>query len=329
MIALLRWFRHMLLWRGHSPVNIRIPRFSWRSGISPLDRISRPVTLLLPVRSMFAFAWGVAISRNFELIPSFVVWALGWFMVVSATVGRDHPNPWNRPRTFGELLHVLVFGRTPRRPPIVSNQNQAEIQNYQEEEQRKKEVYERILDNLRKEEERLLGTDVFDDADVAGGDLDLDIAAKAAAALAQMTLLSPFSSTLLPLQMRLHEVCVNFRKAKSVFLWRDSYISFWIVIACGAGSLILAFVPWAFILKWTFTVSVWVFLGPWMKLVDIFFIRPRQTEEQGQEDLTKKFKNKYKRMLGLSIQNKLKREADIKERDIRRYMFGKVRLCLA
>ena len=49
------------------------------------------------------------------------------------------------------------------------------------------------------------------------------------------------------------------------------------LIFFGAGFVAL-FVPWRFLLQWASRLIVWVFLGPWMRLFDLFF--HEETERQ-------------------------------------------------
>jgi hypothetical protein len=42
------------------------------------------------------------------------------------------------------------------------------------------------------------------------------------------------------------------------------------LIFFGAGFVALL-IPWRFLLHWAFRLIIWIFLGPWMRLFDIFF----------------------------------------------------------
>jgi hypothetical protein len=76
----------------------------------------------------------------------------------------------------------------------------------------------------------------------------------------------------LQIQQNLALVCRAARHAKYILFWEECYISFWIVsvsLLLGAAFL---FVPWYFILQWTARVLSWTLLGPWMKLVDVYYV---------------------------------------------------------
>jgi hypothetical protein len=86
-------------------------------------------------------------------------------------------------------------------------------------------------------------------------------------------------------------------------------------------------IPWAFLISWSFKILVWTFLGPWMKIVDICYMRRRQnlTKEEKMEDLAEDFQERYSALLGESEKARVKKETALKKKDIKRYMFGQVR----
>ena len=58
-------------------------------------------------------------------------------------------------------------------------------------------------------------------------------------------------------------------------------MAFWLTLGC----LVLAvslLIPWFFLIRWTSRMVVWTALGPWMRVVDIFYYTPMEnmTEEE-------------------------------------------------
>lgn len=58
-------------------------------------------------------------------------------------------------------------------------------------------------------------------------------------------------------------------------------MAFWLNLGC----LVLAvslLIPWFFLIRWTSRIVVWTALGPWMRVVDIFYYTPMEnmTEEE-------------------------------------------------
>ena len=151
LVFFVEFFITLILWRSHVNVPLRIPTYrkaSERTGERFLDRWTREVNLFLPVRSMIAFAWGIAITRNFELIPSCLVFLIGWAMTKSMTTARERPDPWKRPRSFLELLHVLIWNKTPDLPPIEEYENLEAIIDYQTTEEARKEAAEAAMESI-------------------------------------------------------------------------------------------------------------------------------------------------------------------------------------
>ena len=137
--------------------------------------------------------------------------------------------------------------------------------------------------------------------------------------------LAPFKDLLLPLQQVLHGLCIALRVGCSVVVWRDSYVAFWIVTASFAASFCLLWIPWAFLLSWSFKILVWVLLGPWMKLLDIFYFRRIESEEdQMKKDLAQKFHERYTTLVSESLFRKLRNETALKLKDMKMYLFGQV-----
>merc|ERR1711972_40297 len=82
----------------------------------------------------------------------------------------------------------------------------------------------------------------------------------------------PLKGLLFPVQLGLDTVVRYIRYANFIISWEESYIAFWITTACLLSSFVFLFVPWGFIIQWLARIIVWGVFGPWMKLVDIFYV---------------------------------------------------------
>jgi len=78
---------------------------------------------------------------------------------------------------------------------------------------------------------------------------------------------------LLPIQLILRDVLTFLRGAKSIFKWERSQASFFMTILSFTMGVLLLFIPWPFVFHWICRLSVWLFLGPHMKLVDYYYRR--------------------------------------------------------
>jgi hypothetical protein len=109
-------------------------------------------------------------------------------------------------------------------------------------------------------------------------------------------------------------------------MWRDSIAAFWIVTAALTASFLVSWIPWAFLFRWVFKIFVYVVLGPWMKIVDICYVRKKEsmTRAERQAQTEAEFQRRYDLLLGQSYIRRLMNERNEKLRDFNRYMFGKV-----
>jgi hypothetical protein len=300
----------LFLWRGHYPVSFRLP-------------LCKPWTVKLPLHSITAFVWGIVLARDFEMIFSFLCFWVAWILLATMGYSQSNPSPWKQPRSYWELLGVLIFNV--RRPGelIEPNQNIEAIMAYDsnlfERERLRKEAIEHARrdkeDQQRKLDEQ---QETMEKETMAGGE-------KLHIGITQFAL-APFKSVLMPAQTNLYRACVSLRIASSIIMWRDSIAAFWIVTAALIASFVVSWIPWAFLFRWVFKIFVYVVLGPWMKIVDICYVRKKQsmTRAERQAQTEAEFQRRYDLLLGQSYIRRLMNERNEKLRDFNRYMFGKV-----
>jgi len=89
----------------------------------------------------------------------------------------------------------------------------------------------------------------------------------------QIDPLAGYLPILLRMQKRLRGVCDSIRRLYCVLSWEDSLLSFGLTFACLIAGTLLLVLPWEFILYHVCRICVWTFLGPWMKLVDVYIIK--------------------------------------------------------
>jgi len=268
---------------------------------------------------MTLFVWGIALSRDFDLILSFLVFSIGWFFLATMEHARTRPSALYRPRSYYELLKVLVFNRSPEPVSIQRNDELSEIMAYQKKRQELKRAREEIVKTIQMEQKKY---EAYIEEETSKME-EVDITTSASGGLSSITL-APLQGILLPLQRALHFVCVLLRVSNSIVVWRDSFVTFWLTTVCFLAAFILLWVPWGFIVGWIFKLAVWVFLGPWMKLVDIFYVNQKVSGEKDQqkEDLAQRFHKRYDMIVGESLARKLRKESALKMKDMKKYMFG-------
>lgn len=272
---------------------------------------------------MTLFGWGIALARDFDLFPAFLVFSIGWFLLSSLEVASKRPSALYRPRSYLELMSVLLLGTSAGTRKIKPNENLDKIKEYEAEQAEMRRVRDEILKTMEMEQKKY---EAYLEAQTSNLNEEVDMATKARGGGITSFTLAPFRGILLPIQHLLHDVCVGLRITTSIVVWRDSYVSFWIVTACFVASFVLLWIPWTFLIKWTFKISVWLFLGPWMKLVDICYFRREYDAEQKKEDLAEEFNERYQALVGESLFLKMRKETALKLKDMKKYMFGQVRL---
>jgi hypothetical protein len=88
---------------------------------------------------------------------------------------------------------------------------------------------------------------------------------------------------------------------------------------------IFLFIPWFFILKWSARATVWSLFGPWMKLVDIYYVS--QIKPATETDLAQKARTNQSRRKNATyaavVDARVKKENEEKLKAMKAHMFGK------
>merc|ERR1712083_629378 len=137
-------------------------------------------------------------------------------------------------------------------------------------------------------------------------------------------LLVPFKPILYPIQLQLESVVQLLRLLKGVFLWDNSYASFWVTACSFILFIVTWIIPWRFIIRWTSRILVWTFLGPWMKFVDKYYYEQLEKLSDEEQALHREAAEKQRREAWdkVLVQFKIQKEEAFKLRDIKASMFG-------
>merc|ERR1711865_754900 len=94
--------------------------------------------------------------------------------------------------------------------------------------------------------------------------------------------------------------------------------------ACIMLGILFLYVPWGFITRWFFRLAIWIFLGPWMKLVDLYVLPKLFGTTLNKDQLLTKFAREKLDSIGVSKETILKKREDVyKQRAMKKYMFGR------
>jgi hypothetical protein len=299
-------FMALILWRGTVPM--RIP-YIWKA------------TVMLPIHSLLALVVAVLVVERPQLLPAIFFASIAWLLLAVQSYRQNLPDLWSRCKTTQQFIETVTSGESSIPPETIQvNENYEAANAYvlmwenrlaDAEIAAKKAVAEQI--QAQEEYERQM--------DEVGDTTDMDISTQSHGGLT----IDPFKSLLFPLQQNLAMICRYVRHVRHVISWQECYIAFWITAGCVLLSIICVFIPWFFIWKWTARIAVWTVFGPWMKLVDIYYvskIKPLTAEETEQK------KQKARELRFMQTQSAVaearkKREEQIKLKDMKRCLFGK------
>jgi hypothetical protein len=276
-------------------------------------------SLLFPIHSLSAFLLAVFLVERPQLLPSFCFASIAWLLLATMGYRRSLPDVWSRCRSYGELIETLAVGESSAPPASIKSR-----ENYEEALAFREAYHKRVLESeLRAQEayeEALKAEEEYEREMEEIGDTDTDIATKR-----KGMSIDPFKRVLFPVQQNLAMVCRYVRNTKYIIFWEECYISFWITTGCLLVSLLFLFVPWGFLIKWGARLFVWALFGPWMKLVDIYYVS--EIESRTDEEVARlKHKARERHRLATTAavsEARVKRENAAKLKAMKKQMFGK------
>ena len=267
----------------------------------------------VPLHSFVAFVIGVHLVENPRMLPSFFFFSIAWMMIASMGCRYHHPSSWLRCKSFFTYLEILIRGRSssvnmnvaPGEGAAAAARLEAAWKDRREtdaEKSEKRYALQLELNNIGKD-------------DIQAG--------------TKVKLVDPLAAylpILLRVQKRLRGICDSMRNLNSILKGEESILSFWVTFVCLVAGTVLLVLPWAFILQWVCRIAVWAFLGPWMKLVDIYVVKNDSLHLLNEEE-RKKIKETHIRELvtHFKTQSKIARlrgEDTLKMKAIRAVRFG-------
>lgn len=283
--------------------------------------------MILPLHSLTAFVWGIAVTINYNLFPSFVLFSIGWLMLACNDQARRAPSPWHQARRYPPILKAMLFNNTSPSTIEVNEGADAmaeytkELEEKEERLSREREAEAEYLQTLR-DELFLYADNEGNDDFVSSNQRFLDKIASA------NPILLPFKSTLYPIQKELRTRVLQLRIATSIITWQERIYAFWITTGSFVAAVACCWVPWTFLLRWILRLAVWIFLGPWTAIF-VHYRFPEMhdmTQEEWEESLMKRLQEKLREALEASTQILIRKEHVLKQKSLARWMFGKYHL---
>ena len=271
---------------------------------------------MLPLHSVVAYAWAILVTWNFNLLPSFLLFAVGWILLATNEQVQRNPSHWKQSRGYFGLLRALVLSSVSPET-IGSNHRLEEINEFDRKEKEAAEKRKKQKEEEAKQDVELEGIQ----AQLEEGEVDI---ASGKTGLLERVTVNPLKPVLYPIQKELQKAVTMLRISKTVVLWEETYYAFWIVTVAFFASALVAFVPWGFLGRWTLRIVAWVILGPWMALVDKYYLKPKlEPSEDADEAIKNRLRARYEEILEGATQQRIRNEAALKLKAMKRFCFGK------
>lgn len=278
----------------------------------------------LPLNSITAFVWGIIVTYDWNKFPSFLLFSVGWlFLTTNGYINRD-PSPWKQIPAYTPGLNVLFSGKLDTKA-IAPYQNLQSSLDYEAEVRKKRDWMKKERDLLNEHKEQIQ-TELAGMEGRSEYNSVLDITSPSTHEGLLMKFLFPVKRVLYPIQIKMRRVVIGLRISTSVLIWEESYWAFWLTTASFLGSLFIFKIPFAYLLRWIMRIVAWVFLGPWMIIVDRKYFKSKSygnmTDDERDEEIQERMRVQYETFLKQATNHQIRREKILKLKSMKNYMVG-------
>jgi hypothetical protein len=288
----------ILLWRG--TLNIEIFNLS--------------LSLWFPLNSILLFMASIIAVERPAMVPSMICLSIAYIMFNIGYCTSRHPSPWKRcksPIPFGKRRDVMYEeheGHT--KSLILQELNRKRLQ-------RLRSLLQAIsffYFTLRKEYAKLDYTYYLVPTEKFHLKLNMTV------------FIENYLSTL---QQTLQTTCCYMRIIRNIVTWKSYNYSFVIMARFFVLGMALMFFPMISMFRWVCRIVVFTFLGPWMKIIDVYFIQPfyptandKRELSDYQDFIVDTFYDVTKVMNKLKHKIRLAEEEGLKLKDMKEVRFG-------
>merc|ERR1711933_201685 len=276
----------VLLWRGTFTVTVKEKKYC------------------IPLHSMIVFVAGITFVENVKLIVPYFFGSIALLMLTLLELQNRNPSRWHKCKSLQEFLEMVIYADTSKyaQSDIKPGENVYEAMSYMNEVEHDKHSMMVALEEEAKMQAHHYQMLNRFDTDVTNNKKNIIPIAK------------PLKDTFYPYQKQLESLCWAIRFLRNVLVWKLGYYSFWIT----ASSILLAIaffiIPWSWIVYKISKILIWIFLGPWMKLIDIYYYDKEKVSR------TEKLQRQFYLLLK---QQKIEHEKAAKLKDMKSFLFGK------
>jgi hypothetical protein len=228
--------------------------FLWRGRL----QVSKNRSIWFPLHSMvLLFTVALAFERPL-LIPPIFFYGIAWIMLSINYNASRHPNPWKRVKSSERNTMVVLLGRS-LHPPIEIEPNQGV----------EEDIKLSKLDLLKAERISTLVQELMRFSLEIYGiySKTSETSVKIATEEANWSLLA---GRLLYIHMLLKYLCQYIRMFRGIINW-NGYYAHSLTMNCIIIATVWTILPVSGVMSWGFRLLIWTMLGPWMKLLDVYW----------------------------------------------------------
>ena len=299
------------LWRGHCQLKI----FGSKRA--------------LPLHSLTAFFWGIVVTHDFNKLPSFFLFSIGWLLLACHEAVNKTPSPWHKCPAYYPHIWSLLLRSKPDSVAIAPYQDLRSISKFDKAREKRDKWREKERDLLNEQQREMLQVLIGVDGEDAYTSVH-DITTESKSENFMMRFLFPLKPVLYPIQKEMRQLVIYCRVASSILVWEESTAAFWITTASFVGSVAIYKIPFVALIGGILKISAWVFLGPWMLLADRWFFRystPVQDaiiDEERDERIKELMRKQYDRLMDQALNYQIRKENIVKTESMKSYMVSTI-----
>lgn len=243
----------------------------WRGSLNT-EIFNLPLTLWVPLDSILLFIGSIVAVENPVMIPSIFCLLVAYFMFKVGYRTSRHPYPWMRcksPIPFGQTREVTYEKHQGYTDSLVLQElNRKRLQRLQVLLQ----AISYFYFTLQKEYAKL--------------DYAYYLVPTEEKFHLRLNVTFFLENYLGALQQGLQTICCYMRVVRNVVTWKSYNYSFVIMIRFLVIGIALAIFPITFIFRWICRIVVFTCLGPWMKIIDVYFVQPFYPTANDEKELS-------------------------------------------
>jgi len=221
--------------------------------------------LAVPIHSVIAFFCGTYLVEHPKYLPSFLFGFVAWILLGAMNFKQNNPNPWAKNLSYRQMFGAAIGGYFCNGPQSIDTLDEDDLL--------KIKAHTEYWRNAQKAAEIK-----------AKKAKDLEGVEDEAETIESVELESHNDFLILsPLQGVLNTICTMLNMTSNIITWEENYVTFWLTTIFIFLSVFSCFVPWGVVILYSTRIIVWTFLGPWMGLVGVCFVKNSDTPETAAE----------------------------------------------